>query len=69
MPGIKCQSCGRWTNTAVSEHLGIFGDDNEATECYAAFVDSHWVKGCAYDKASSYMVAMLADMLKGPPGH
>ena len=69
MPGIKCQSCGRWTNTAVSEHFGIFGDDNEATECYAAFVDGHWVKGCAYDKASSYMVAMLADMLKGSSDH
>ena len=31
MPSIKCQNCGRWTNTAVSDHLGIFGDDNEAT--------------------------------------
>lgn len=43
---LICRGCKRETNTAVSnayskEPYGV------ATECFAAYVDGEWVKGCS----------------------
>lgn len=62
MPNIPCD-CGGVTNTAVSEHLMLFGDDNKATECYAKWVDGKVVHGCAYEKASPFMKRFVEKMI------
>jgi hypothetical protein len=49
MSGCICATCGKITNTAVSNYWDNRG--GKATECYAAYVDGKWVKGCGYDKA------------------
>jgi hypothetical protein len=53
MSMIHCAGCGRQTNTALSNHLdGKIG--REARECYAAWEDGHYVKGCGYDAADKF---------------
>lgn len=64
MPSIKCRACGGVTNTAVSDHLFKF-EDNEAEMCFAKFVDGVWVKGCGYDGASVYERILADAVIKG----
>lgn len=62
MPTLKCASCGRDTNTAVSDHIDRH--DGKASRCYAAHVpDVGWVKGCAYDDASEFMRRFVDRMI------
>ena len=49
MPSGICGGCSRITNSTTSDWWFTATRDH-ATECYAAFVDGKWVKGCAYDK-------------------
>ncbi len=55
MPNAKCTGCDRLTNSATSNYISDTEFDHRTpkdvgvvTECYAAFVDGKWVKGCAY---------------------
>ena len=49
MPAATCKTCGRMTNSAVSNYATAkkFG---EVTECYLAVdpVTKNWTKGCAW---------------------
>lgn len=52
---MKCNGCGRTTNSATSNYALDTEIDGKtpkecgvATQCYAAFVDGKWVKGCSY---------------------
>jgi len=67
MPAIPCKGCGRTTNTAVSDHLS--GTINEeAAECYAAFVDGKWVKGCGYDNALDFQKSYATKIIANQKG-
>lgn len=48
-----CSNCKRPTNTFLSDYSTCTKTKKAGiiTECYAAFVDEKWVKGCGYDKS------------------
>ncbi|MCK9544494.1 MAG: hypothetical protein M0R03_20945 [Novosphingobium sp.] len=65
MPSGICKGCGRVTNSTTSNWWFTTTKDH-ATECYAAYVDDKWVKGCAYDKlnrADKYSPIHFVDKL------
>lgn len=71
MPGATCTNCGKLTNSATSNYWLRTEADGKtpkeggvATECYAAFVDGKWVKGCKYDNARSWRKKMLEKLLE-----
>lgn len=72
MPSGECQGCKRVTNSAVSNWWDDFdraGKPKELgvpTECYAAYVDDAWVKGCAYDRADFLTKMSVNGLLKRP---
>jgi len=49
MPQIKCEGCGRITNTAC---CNAFEEKpwGKTTKCYQAYVNGEWVKGCGFDE-------------------
>jgi hypothetical protein len=67
MPSAICQTCGRWTNSVVSNYFVRSKTKalEVVTECYAAYVDGIWVKGCSYDRLSNdkYSPKHYADKL------
>lgn len=65
MPIGTCVGCGRTTNSAVSNWWSTNTDGiGAATECYAAFVDEHWTKGCAYDNADPLTKQFVDKLLR-----
>jgi hypothetical protein len=59
MPPLRCTSCGEITNTIVSNYISNTEVDGITpkksgivTNCYAAFVNGKWVKGCSYEHAT-----------------
>lgn len=62
MPSGKCRGCGKITNSACSNWW--FCEGEGADECYAAFVDDKWVKGCKYENAQPPMKMFTDHMLK-----
>ena len=59
-----CQGCGRVTNSAVSNWIDSRERNPEKPmECYAAYVDGVWVKGCAYHKAIWFMKSFVDKLL------
>lgn len=70
MPVTMCKTCGRLTNSAVSNYWARTEQDGgtekvcgESTACYAAFVDDHWVKGCSYDTISPFKQKMVDTLI------
>ena len=55
MPEVKCENCGRLTNTACSDYDWR---RNVATKCYLAFENDMWVKGCGFDIAPLFIQKM-----------
>ena len=53
MPSGICNSCGKITNSIISDWNWNLG---EAVICYASFDQETrlWSKGCAYDNASPF---------------
>jgi len=64
MPSGVCSGCGRITNSAVSNWWDTSG---KPTECYAAFVDNKWVKGCGYQSADDLTRHIVGKIIAGPP--
>jgi len=64
MPMGPCGGCGKITNSTTSNWW--LTNDLKPTECYAAYVDNKWVKGCAYEKivGNIYMQPWIDDVLK-----
>lgn len=59
-----CQGCGKQTNSAVSNWIdGRERDPEKPIECYAAYVDGKWVKGCAYHKAIWFMKSYVDKLI------
>lgn len=75
MPIAICQNCNRVTNSMTSDFWNRVASDNVtpkepriATECYAAFVDNKWVKGCAYDTVKDMpRKKMIDNLLENKP--
>jgi hypothetical protein len=64
-----CQNCGRETDSELSNWLGSLSRNPEKPiECYAAFVNGIWVKGCAYEKAI-WRMKSLVDVTIGLEGY
>jgi hypothetical protein len=67
----KCTNCGRATNGATSNYWSSKEIDCEtpkefgiATQCYAAFVNGKWVKGCVYNDIGPMKKMVLAKLLR-----
>lgn len=61
MPSGKCNGCGEITNSATSNWWDTGG---KPTECYAAFIDDKWVKGCAFDRADPLVKKIVSSLFK-----
>lgn len=71
MPVATCTNCGRITNSSTSNywsHTEIDGetpkDSFVATQCYAAFVNNKWIKGCVYNDIGPMRKMMLTKLLR-----
>ena len=71
MPVAKCINCGRTTNSATSNYWSDTEIDGKttkemfvATQCYAAFVNGKWIKGCVYNDIGQMKKKMLAKLLR-----
>ncbi len=68
MSVLTCQKCGKLTNTGTArwftEGMETLAPDGEAFECYAAWENEKWVKGCAYDTATPMERGYASRVLK-----
>lgn len=65
MPIGTCVGCGRTTNSATSNWWRTNSDGvGAATECYAAFVNGQWIRGCAYARADPLTKGFVDKLIK-----
>jgi len=58
MGAIKCQGCGRTTNTATCDMFRHA--DRKPRKCWIAFEGNTYVKGCGWDEAPSHIPEQYA---------
>ena len=66
MPNLYCK-CGKYTNTATSDHIHNRETPRRADRCFAAWEDNVVVKGCAYDAADNFARSYVDDLIKEQP--
>jgi hypothetical protein len=55
------------TNTALSNWIDNIGKGRtagSAVECYAAWVNNRWVRGCRYSTADDYVKRVVDEILR-----
>jgi len=67
MPIVKCEGCGRLTNTAVSSVSDFQNWGKKADGCAAAYENGKWVKGCQYNGSDEAERKIVDGLISGDP--